>query len=419
MNARTPLIVVALAALPVSAQNGPADGTAIEIGERFVVHSDVLGEERPVLVGLPAGYEESDEPYPVLYLLDGRDHFHHTTGSVRFLAGNNRMPRVIVVGIPNLSGEGRTRDLTPPVEREEDRERFPTAGGAEHFLRFLTEELRPWVDARYRTRDFDILVGHSFGGLFVTEVLDSEPSAFDAYISISPSLWWDGGEYVERVADLFDRHPEARGSLYMTMADEGGDMLAGAWDFAGTLEMHAPKSFRWQWRHMPTENHGTIPHRTTYDGLEWTFDGWDPMPILGPVLRGDEPAGPAMEALAAHYRDWSERMGWEIEPPYELVADVGEYVLEEGRTEDGLAVFTALLRWFPQRPASHRWLARALTAACRWDEARTHLGHARSRAEAAGDEEGVARADRGFEALEEAVSAGTTCGAAGGSPARR
>ncbi|HSG49761.1 MAG TPA: alpha/beta hydrolase-fold protein [Longimicrobiales bacterium] len=404
------VLLAAAVGLPLAAQEPATEGTPVEIGQRFTLHSEILGEDRPVLVGLPAGYDESDEPYPVLYLLDGGAHFHHTTGTVRFLAENNRMPAAIVVAIPNLSGEGRTRDLTPPLEDEKSRTEFPTAGGAGDFLRFLTEELRPWVDARWRTRDFEILVGHSFGGLFVTEVLNRDPSAFDAYLSISPSLWWDEGAYLDRIADLFERHPEARGSLYMTMANEGTNMLGGALVFAGTLSSHAPGSFRWHWRHMPTESHGTIPARTIYDGLEWTFEGWDPMPLLMSIALDGDPAAPAMEALDAHYRGLSERMAWEVRPPADLFWNVGSYLLDEGRPEDGVAVFTALVRWYPDHSSSHRGLATALTADCRFDEARSHYGHALARAEASEDESGVAAVREGLTALDEAAAAGSSCG---------
>ena len=44
-------------------------------------------------------------------------------------------------------------------------ERRPTAGGADEFLRFLSDELIPWVEGQYRTASFRVLVGHSLGGL--------------------------------------------------------------------------------------------------------------------------------------------------------------------------------------------------------------------------------------------------------------
>ena len=86
-----------------------------EAPERLVIKSQVLGEERVVLVRTPAGYARGAERFPVLYMTDGDAHMQHTSGTVSFLARNARMPEMIVVGITNTD---RTRDLTPTrVER--------------------------------------------------------------------------------------------------------------------------------------------------------------------------------------------------------------------------------------------------------------------------------------------------------------
>ena len=348
----------------------------------------------------------------MIYLLDGRSHFHHTTGSVGFLSENDRMPPAIVVGIGNISGEQRTRDMTPtPVDEEEtaSNPNMAAAGGAGDFLRFLTDEVRPWVDARYRTRSFDILIGHSFGGLFITEVLNHDPSTFDAYISISPSLWWNEEAWVAGLDDLFDRHPDAAGSLYMTMGNEGGDMLSGAWTFAGTLEKHAPDDFRWKWTHMPSESHGTVPHRSTYDGLEWTFDGWDPMPLVMAVIRDEKPVEPMLDGLEEHYATLSERFGWEIGPSRELLANVGGYLNGEGRRDEALLAYERNLAWHPEAPESHGELADALAGVCRWDEARHHYGHARDIAEAAGNASLVEFTVERLEALEQLYRTAGAC----------
>ena len=62
------------------------------------VKSDVLGEERRILVRTPQGYEAGNQRYPVLYLLDGDAHIAHTSATVEFLARNGRMSELIVVG---------------------------------------------------------------------------------------------------------------------------------------------------------------------------------------------------------------------------------------------------------------------------------------------------------------------------------
>jgi predicted alpha/beta superfamily hydrolase len=65
-------------------------------------------------------------------------------------------------------------------------------GEAEGFYRFLTEELRPQIEARYKTdRSDNVLWGHSLGGLFALHVLFNHPDAFGTYLVGSPSIIWN------------------------------------------------------------------------------------------------------------------------------------------------------------------------------------------------------------------------------------
>ena len=87
-----------------------AQGPTIPGVTSLTVKSEVLGEDRRILVRTPQGYEAGKQRYPVLYLLDGDAHIAHTSSTVEFLARNGRMSELIVVAIPNTD---RTRDLSP------------------------------------------------------------------------------------------------------------------------------------------------------------------------------------------------------------------------------------------------------------------------------------------------------------------
>ena len=133
--------------------------------------------DRPYLIYEPPGAR--DGPLPVIVLLDGDAHFHHTTGIVRFLVDQGRMPPALVVAVPNTTD--RTRDLTPPILSDTAlRTATPTAGGADRMLRFLADELLPEVARHYGTAPFRILIGHSFGGLFAAYALLIRPDVFQA-----------------------------------------------------------------------------------------------------------------------------------------------------------------------------------------------------------------------------------------------
>ena len=365
------LVFLLTGSSPVAAQDSGDTDNAIVIGYRHSIYSKVLEEERSIWVHTPEGYVESSIVYPVLYVLDGSSHLHHTSGVVQFLSANNRIPSMIVVAIPNTTD--RTRDLTPPMTMPDTADQFPTAGGADNFLRFLREELQPWVEREYRTAPYNILIGHSFGGLFATHTLLNEPETFDAYLAISPSLWWDDETWIEKAEHLFDHHPNLKGSLYMTMANEGGNMLAGAWGLTRILETSAPDSFDWEWKLMEAEDHGSIPHPSTYDGLEWLFRGWQ-MPDFFQVVMdgGDE----GMERVDRHYADLTARFGFTVRAPEGSMNRIGYYLLQQKRTEDAIRVFESNVRRYPESANTYDSLGDAYDAACRLEEARENYTRA-------------------------------------------
>ncbi|HZI16459.1 MAG TPA: alpha/beta hydrolase-fold protein [Myxococcus sp.] len=352
------LLTVALM-LPgrAAASSPPEPLVPVVIGTEHKLHSQLLKEERPYLVAVPEGYYDSTTTrFPVLYLLDGDAHFHHVTGIVRFLAEQSRMPKVIVVGVSNTQ---RTRDLTPPAQGDN----VPAgAGGADTFLRFLDEELAPVIEARYRTQPYRVLVGHSFGGLFAVHVLMNQPQRFNAYVAISPSLWWSGGALVKGAVKSLERLPAKERWLYMTMGSEGDDMLGPIQELARTLEKAKPARLAWRYSFLEKEHHGSTPHRSIYDGLEAIFSGWDVPPAL--LQSGDA------AALEAHYAAMTERFGFEVRPPEATLNFMGYQLLRKGQSAAALAIFRKNVALYGELSSNvHDSLGEALEAAGKKDEA--------------------------------------------------
>ena len=169
---------------------------AIHIGTRHTLFSQILNEERTYWVYEPerqAG--DSIRNLPVLYLLDGDVFFHSVVGFTRFFSSSkvSSLPPCIVVAVLNTD---RTRDFTPTCSAARRDGTIhsgdkPQGGGAEQFYRFLTEELRPEVEKRVLGGSSNILVGHSYAGLFTLEMLLRHPGSFDTFMAIDPSISWD------------------------------------------------------------------------------------------------------------------------------------------------------------------------------------------------------------------------------------
>src|SRR5215471_1297171 len=125
----------------------PADkGEPIDVGTRYRIESKVLGETRFYLVHKPSNYDSRKDAFPVLYLLDGDSNLNHTSAAAELLAGNGRIPELLIVGVSNTD---RARDLSPPLSAGAPA--IGTKPAADKFLAFLAEELVPTIERDYRT----------------------------------------------------------------------------------------------------------------------------------------------------------------------------------------------------------------------------------------------------------------------------
>ena len=161
-------------------------------------HSNHLPDDRNVTIFLPPGYEASDDRYPVLYMQDGQNLFdpdaafvkgqHWRVGETATrLIESGRIPPLIIVGINN-TGVRRLHEYTQTYDRRRG------GGGAEAYGRLIVRELKPFVDARYRTLPDAAhtgIGGSSLGGLVSLYLGLEYPDVFSRLAVMSPSVWWD------------------------------------------------------------------------------------------------------------------------------------------------------------------------------------------------------------------------------------
>ena len=157
---------------------------------------------------------------PVLYVADGDILFGIAAELARTMTSVAGFPPYYVVGIGYDADYAdflklRTADLTPPLDAEAAAQMGAIGaavgadrnGGADAFLGFLVDMLRPAIASRYPQTGAgeQVLFGHSLGGLFAAHALLSRPDAFSAFIVSSPSLWWDGFSILRRLPVLVER----------------------------------------------------------------------------------------------------------------------------------------------------------------------------------------------------------------------
>jgi predicted alpha/beta superfamily hydrolase len=339
-----------------------AFGQNYAAGARVAVKSEVLGEERVILIRTPPGYERNGQRYPVLYMTDGDAHLDHTSSTIEFLSRNGRMPEMIVVAITNTD---RTRDLTPTsasMPRPDGTEmKFPTSGGADRFLKFIETELIPKIEKDYRTQPYRVFAGHSFGGLFAIHAFLTRPEIFNAYIAVSPSMHWDNNLLSRKAEEFFKDRKELNRTLFFTLANEGGAMREGFDRFKGVLGKNKPKGFEWDSMLMEDEDHGSVVMRSHYHGFRKVFEGWQ---VAADVVAGGAPA------VESHYKQLSAKFGYTIQPPEPLMNNLGYQLMGAGKMDDAIAVFKSNVERYPQSANVYDSLAEAYEKSGKLDLAR-------------------------------------------------
>jgi predicted alpha/beta superfamily hydrolase len=203
--------------------------------ERLAPLPSAFVSPREVQVWLPPGYAAAPaQRYPVLYLHDGQNVFDALAAGAEWQVDETAQRLVqagavtpfIVVAV--ASNADRLRDQTPVPGTSGPR--AGEGGGATAYGRYLVRELKPLIDARYRTqpgRESTAVGGASLGGLVSMWLLLHHGDVFGAGLVVSPAVWWADSAIVTQVAAAPARTPVPRVWLDVG-TDEGQGTLDGA-----------------------------------------------------------------------------------------------------------------------------------------------------------------------------------------------
>ncbi len=190
----------------------------ISIGNRINLPSKILQENRPISIYLPPSYyTNKKQKFPVLYILDGDYNFRYVSGILELQGGiAENIPEMILIGISGKDTEKYRKNCKPNIKDISDK------GNADTMFSFIEKELTPYVDKKYRTANYNILAGHSVGGLFVVYASLKKPKLFNNYIAISPSLWWENNAIIQIAKETIYNNPDFKTNTYISLANEKG-----------------------------------------------------------------------------------------------------------------------------------------------------------------------------------------------------
>lgn len=265
----------------------------------LIRHADFRSEQvaaRHVDIWLPPGYRAGQTGrYPVIYMHDGQNlHLPETSyGNIPWsvdqamvrLMKQHCYSGAIVVGVWNW-GEHRWREYMPqkPMDTEAGQafsrrhaDRLKGALIGDRYLRFLVGEVKPFVDANYRTKSDQantFVMGSSMGGLVSLYALTEYPEVFGGAGCVSTH--WSAGEQI--LVDYFGQ-ALPRAGKHRVYFDYGTETLDAAYEpFQLKMDekMQAAGYTRgvdWITLKFPGAEHSEAAWRQRVDGVLWFLLG--------------------------------------------------------------------------------------------------------------------------------------------------
>jgi predicted alpha/beta superfamily hydrolase len=262
-------ILMLLNVITAQAKENDAEMTIADSHVRLL-QSEIVKQEYQLLIKTPAGYGKTDKTYPVIYFLDAQWDFPLMVSTYGQSYYDGFIPEAILVGIqwggenpdPNIL---RARDFTPSHMAA-----VPNSGGAGKFLKFIKQELIPFIGSEYLTNDNRVLMGSSYGGLFTLYALFNEPNLFDGYVPTSSATAWDKEHlysYAKAFAEKTLTHPIR---LYSAIG-EFDDLMPVFDDLSAFFVKQNFKGLSFKFERIPGLGHASLKSAGNTWGLHYVF----------------------------------------------------------------------------------------------------------------------------------------------------
>lgn len=329
-----------------SQKSNPPDNK-IFIGKIDSIYSKILNEERKIWVYIPTVSEFNPaHNYPVVYLLDGDDHFRSVATMIQHLSEIQRnmiLPQMILIGIPNTD---RGRDLSPSIDE--------SSGNTSGFASFIEKELIPYVDSMYPTTQYRTLIGHSLGGSFVINTLINHNQSFNSYIAIDPSI---NKVLLKRANKVLKEKDFTENSLYLAIANSGFELLEDTsanndyrtyFKFANYIDTNEQNNLNFAWKFYKDDDHNSVPLIAEYDGLRFIYDFYK-FPDFDKLLNTSRPDS----EINQNYQNISRILGYKIVPSPGDLSRLGYVLLAKKSFDKAHAIIKMLIDNYPPSVMSY------------------------------------------------------------------
>lgn len=307
------------------------DGDEISLGKYKVLYSEILGEDRTLLIHLPEGYDRSEHDYPVFYMLYG-DHtttyFAETVAVLSKYGSSARIPRMILVAVTNTD---RYRDLIPF-------DRNGNKTGIDNFIDFFSRELIPYVENNYRVNSYKILMGPQAGANFALYTLFMKPDLFDAFIISNPFRWQSGRDlFLENAEDYFSKHEEFKKFVFITH-DNSDELERQGNLYIQKLEeivdKYNPEGFKLILNYIPESDDFFSPLGVK-EGVKTLFKDYR-LP--------DEYTVENLRDIIEYYKDLSVKLDFNIHIPGHILSRQSDKLMSNRKEQEAVEIYHYMLK---------------------------------------------------------------------------
>lgn len=280
-----------------------------------------MNKRQSITVFLPDGYIESNNRYPVMYVIDGEKYFLHSIAYQKTLISESKAPPFIVVGINTKNIKRRELLGEKSVE----------------LIATLQNQIITYIDNNYRTNAMRMYFGWEMAGGFALELFATQPELFDAYFLASSTNFTQGRlDSVNQV--LKSKIPTAE-FFYYTLGSVESWSLGSHKALSEIFTANASKELNWAFKLSTLDDHYTTPFDTFNKGLTLYFHDYAPIRFYS--LKEFEAFG-GMPALKAHYK----KRGEQYQISTDIHGETKHYLLNQAINENNFAFFKLLVMEF-------------------------------------------------------------------------
>lgn len=303
--------------------------------EKQTINSEVLNQERTLFVYLPTDYnKDTTKTYPVHYISDAPATSNLYYDLIRLHGMTKSVPESIVIG---LSSDGRNENLI--INKNADK-----------YLQFIQNEVIPFVDQHYRTKNYKVFAGHSAGGDFVVYTFLKNPQLFNAYIAGSPGPIDQLIEFAN--TSKTDLKTNDFRFLYSSVGTNNDTDTLSFRELEKIIKEQADNQHEYHFRINPGESHISNIAINFQNGFLKLYENWK-------FQLPDSLNMPVSKMLNNHYDELEEKFGYKPKiSKWSVIFPTMDKLAKRGDFKNAIDILKYCVELYPESDQAYAFLAK-------------------------------------------------------------